>query len=166
MRAFDVPTFVSHGVAQLGVCGSDVLAEHDFPNIYSPVDLGIAACRMSLALPKDEIDCVKDIYESGHVQVATKYVNITKRYFAEKGVQAEVIKLNGAMELAPILGLSRCIVDLVSTGNTLKANGLAEAESMMDITSRLIVNRPALKTNHERLSSLIDGFKAAAAEVL
>ena len=158
VRSFDVATFVAFGAAHLGVCGSDVLMEFDYSDIYAPLDLGIGSCRLSVAEPKalSESD---DPQQWSHVRVATKYPNITQRHFAERGVQAECIKLNGAMELAPSLGLCKRIVDLVSSGATLKANGLAEIELIADISSRLIVNRPALKMRARELGDWIDRFR-------
>lgn len=160
VRSFDVPTFVSFGAAQLGVAGSDVMMEFDYPNIYSPLDLGIGKCRLSVAAPSEYAND-KDFWNASHIRVATKYVNITKKYFAERGIQAECIKLNGAMELAPKLGLCRRIVDLVSSGKTLEANGLIEGEKITDVSSRLIVNRNAYKTMGESLSELIEEFGKA-----
>ncbi len=160
VRAFDVATFVAFGAAHLGVVGNDVLMEYNYSDIYSPVDLQVGKCRLSLAVPK-EIAGEQDPSSWSHVRVATKYPNLTRKYYAERGVQAEVIKLNGAMELAPSLGLCRRIVDLVSTGSTLKANGLKEVEILTEISSKLIVNRPAFKTQPEEISGWIDRFKHA-----
>ena len=158
VRAFDVATFVAFGAAHLGVAGSDVLSEFDYSEIYAPLDLDIGHCRLSLASPKDIGDEGQpDTW--GHIRIATKYPNITRRHFAKRGIQAECIKLNGAMELAPALGLSRHIVDLVSTGSTLKANGLAEVEVMEHISSRLIVNRAAFKTQPDRVAIWVDRFR-------
>lgn len=145
VRAFDVATFVAFGAAHLGIAGNDVLMEFDYPEIYAPVDLGIGVCRLSVAAAADFAK-TDDPSRWSHIRVATKYPNITRRYFARRGVQVECIKLNGAMELAPSLGLCRRIVDLVSSGGTLKANGLVEVETIAHVTSRLIVNRAALKT--------------------
>lgn len=160
VRSFDVATFVEFGAAQLGVAGSDVLAEFDFPDIYAPLDLNIGHCRLSIAEPSDGVE-KDDLSRLSHVRVATKYPNITKRYFEHKGVQAECIKLSGAMELAPKLGLSRRIVDLVSSGATLKANGLIETHKIMDVSSRLIINRTAFKTRSEEIGAWIERFKGA-----
>ena len=143
VRSFDVATFVAFGAAQLGVAGSDVLMEFDYPELYAPVDLGIGRCRIAVAEPA-ELLASDDPARWSHVRVATKYPEITRRHFAVRGVQAECIKLNGAMELAPKLGLCRRIVDLVSTGATLEANDLVEVERIADVTSRLVVNRTAL----------------------
>jgi ATP phosphoribosyltransferase len=148
VRSFDVATFVAFGAAQLGICGNDVLMEFDYQEIYAPLDLGIGKCRLAVAEPKDQAE-QDDPARWSHIRIATKYPDITRRHFAARGVQAECIKLNGAMELAPSLGLAQRIVDLVSSGATLKANGLAEVEHIAHITSRLIVNRTALKTNAE-----------------
>lgn len=160
VRSFDVPTFVAYGAAQIGVAGSDVLMEFDYPDIYSPIDLSIGACRMCLAAPKELAD-EEEMWSQSHIRVATKYPNITKKFFAERGLQAQCIKLNGAIELAPKLGLCRRIVDLVSTGNTLTANGLVEAETIADISSRLIVNRSAFKTMGEQVNEIVSGFTEA-----
>lgn len=163
VRSFDVATIVAFGGAELGVAGNDVLMEFDYAEIYAPLDLGIGRCRMSVAEPA-ELSNEDDPRRWSHVRVATKYPEITRRHFAARGVQAECIKLNGAMELAPSLGLSQRIVDLVSTGATLKANGLVEVERIADVTSRLIVNRAALKTRPGELKGLIGDFARAVAE--
>jgi len=157
VRAFDAATFVAFGAAHLGVVGNDVLQEFGYSDLYSPLDLDIGHCRLSLAMPEGEAD--EDPKEWSHIRVATKYPNLTRRYYAERGVQAECIKLNGAMELAPKLDLSRRIVDLVSTGGTLKANHLKEVEVLTHITSRLVVNRPAFKTRSKEMSYWIDRFR-------
>jgi ATP phosphoribosyltransferase len=160
VRSFDVATFVAFGGAQLGVAGSDVLMEFDYPEIYAPIDLDVGHCRLSVAEPKALADS-DDPRRWSHVRIATKYPNLTKKHFAARGVQAEVIKLSGAMELAPSLGLCRRIVDLVSTGSTLKANDLVEVELIADISSRLIVNRAALKTRPDEVGRWIDIFREA-----
>lgn len=160
VRSFDVATFVAFGAAHLGVAGADVLMEFDNPEIYAPVDLGIGYCRMSVAEAKNLGD-EDDPSTWSHVRVATKYPEITKKHFAARGVQAECIKLNGAMELAPILGLCGRIVDLVSTGATLKANGLVEVEVIAEITSRLAVNRTAWKTRPDEIGQWIKRFQEA-----
>ena len=161
VRAFDAATFVAFGAAHLGVVGNDVLMEFDYPDIYAPLDLGIGRCRLAVAEPEEVAD--DDNPERwSHIRVATKYPQITRRHFAERGVQAECIKLNGAMELAPALGLCRRIVDLVSSGQTLKANGLVEVEQIADITSRLAVNRTALKTRSEEINGWIECFREVA----
>ena len=159
VRNFDVATFVAFGAAQLGVAGNDVLMEFDYPEIYVPLDLGVGFCRLVVAAPKE--DASDDPRRWSHVRVATKYPEITRRHFAARGVQAECIKLNGAVELAPALGLCRHIVDLVQTGTTLKANGLVEIEHIADITSRLIVNRTALKTRSEEVGLWLERFREA-----
>jgi ATP phosphoribosyltransferase len=158
VRAFDVATFVAHGAAQVGIVGSDVIEEFDYADLYAPVDLDIGHCRLSVARP------VGDEGEAAgatHLRVATKYPNLTRRHFEQQGIQAECVKLNGAMELAPSLGLARQIVDLVSTGTTLKMNGLVETQRIVDITARLIVNRAALKTD-PRVAELVAAFRADA----
>ena len=160
VRSFDVATFVAFGAAHLGIAGHDVLMEFDYSDIYAPIDLGIGYCRLAVAEPA-ELSRTDDPSRWSHVRVATKYPNITANHFAKRGVQAECIKLNGAMELAPTLGLCRRIVDLVSTGSTLKANGLVEVEHIADITSRLIVNRTALKTRPVEIQGWIEQFRRA-----
>lgn len=160
VRSFDVATFVAFGGAHLGVCGNDVLMEFDYPEIYSPVDLGLGACRLVVAEPEDMIGS-DDPATWSSLRVATKYPTLTQAHFAGRGVQAECIKLNGAMELAPQLGLCRRIVDLVSTGDTLKANGLVEIEQIAAITSRLAVNRAAWKTRPDEIGHWISQFREA-----
>jgi len=164
VRPFDVATFVAHGAAQIGVCGADVLMEFDYPEIYAPLDLGIGRCRVSVAEPVEK-PANEDPSRWSRITVATKYPNIARRHFAARGIQAEVVQLNGAMELAPSMGLSKLIVDLVQTGSTLKANGLRETEVIAPITSRLIVNRTALKTRPETIAAWLARFQAALAEV-
>jgi ATP phosphoribosyltransferase len=161
VRNFDVATFVAFGAAHLGVAGNDVLMEFEYPEIYVPLDLKVGHCRMVVAAPQEDATR-DDPARWSHVRVATKYPEITRRYFAARGVQAECIKLQGAMELAPSIGLSRLIVDLVQTGSTLKANGLAEIEKVADVTSRLIVNRAALKTRASEVGGWIERFREAA----
>ena len=161
VRSFDVATFVAFGAAHFGVAGNDVLMEFDFPEIYSPLDLKIGRCRLSVAEPADMVQ-TDDPARWSHVRVATKYPEVTRRHFAARGVQAECIKLNGAMELAPTLGLCRRIVDLVSTGATLKANGLVEVEHIADVSSRLVVNRAALKTRPDEMGGWIERFRQTA----
>ncbi len=161
VRAFDAATFVAFGAAHLGVVGNDVLQEFGYSDLYSPLDLDIGHCRLSLAMPKDDAEV--DPKEWSHIRVATKYPNLTRDYYASRGIQAECIKLNGAMELAPKLGLTRRIVDLVSTGGTLKANNLKEVEVLTEITSRLVVNRPAFKTRPKEVNYWIDRFREALA---
>jgi ATP phosphoribosyltransferase len=161
VRNFDVATFVAFGAAQLGVAGNDVLMEFDYSEIYAPLDLGVGRCRLAVAEPEEDAGR-DDPARWSHVRVATKYPEITRRHFAARGVQAECVKLQGAMELAPGLGLCRLIVDLVQTGTTLKANGLVEVEHIAEVTSRLIVNRVALKTRAEELGGWIERFREAA----
>ncbi|WP_326522752.1 ATP phosphoribosyltransferase [Sphingomonas sp.] len=161
VRAFDVATFVAHGAAQLGIVGSDVLMEFDYPELYAPVDLGIGHCRLSVAEPAG-MAASDDPRGWSHVRIATKYPGVTKRHFAARSVGAECVKLNGAMELAPVLGLAPRIVDLVSSGRTLKENGLVEVEVIAQVTSRLIVNRAAFKTRAE-VVPLVDAFRRAVA---
>lgn len=162
VRSFDVATFVAFGAAQIGICGADVLMEFDYPEVYAPLDLGIGACRISVAEPAATAGS-DDPREWSRVRVATKYPNIARRHFSGRGVQTEVVHLNGAMELAPALGLTRLIVDLVATGSTLKANGLVETEVIARVTSRLIVNRTALKTRPEQIGAWIAKFREAIA---
>ncbi|MGB1800525.1 MAG: ATP phosphoribosyltransferase [Gammaproteobacteria bacterium] len=150
IRATDVPTYVERGAAELGISGKDVLMEYSGDDLYEPVDLGIAKCRMMLAGLKD----AKPIVD--RPRVVTKYTNITKNYFAERGQQVEIIKLYGSMELGPVLGLSDWIVDLVDTGNTLKANGLVTLEHIADISSRLVVNKAAMKMKNATIKPIID----------
>ena len=159
VRPFDVATFVAHGAAAIGVCGADVLMEFDYPEIYAPLDLGIGRCRVSVAEPVNATP--DDPRRWSRVTVATKYPNIAQRHYAARGVQAEIVHLNGAMELAPSMGLARLIVDLVQTGSTLKANGLQETEVIAHVTSKLIVNRTALKTQPEAIGAWIARFRVA-----
>lgn len=161
VRAFDVAAFVAFGAAHLGVVGNDVLMEFDYPEIYAPVDLGIGRCRISVAEPRALL-AGDDPKRWSHIRVATKYPEITRRHFAQRGVQAECIKLNGALELAPTLGLCRRIVDLVSSGRTLAANDLVEVEVIAEISSRLIVNRTALKTRARDVGAWVERFREAA----
>jgi len=155
VRAFDVATFVAHGAAQVGIVGSDVIEEFDYADLYAPVDLDIGHCRLSVArLANDS----SESNSASHLRVATKYPSLTARHFEAQGIQAECVKLNGAMELAPSLGLARQIVDLVSTGRTLEQNGLVETARIMDVSARLIVNRAALKTDR-RVAELVDAFR-------
>lgn len=160
VRSFDVATFVAFGAAHIGVAGNDVLMEFDYPEIYAPVDLGVGRCRLVVAEPKDMVS-TDDPSTWSSVRVATKYPTLTSQHFARRGVQAECIKLNGALELAPQLGLCQRIVDLVATGRTLKANGLVEVERIADITSRLAVNRAAWKTRPEEIGGWIRKFREA-----
>ena len=157
IRATDVPTFVEYGAADMGVAGKDVLLEHGAEGLYEPLDLKIAGCRLMTATHKDAPEL------SGRIRVATKYVKIAQSYFASKGIQAEIIKLYGSMELAPLVGLADCIVDLVDTGNTLKANDLEPRELIMDISSRLVVNKASMKMKHGAITDLISHFEKALA---
>lgn len=159
VRAFDVATFVAHGAAQVGIVGSDVIEEFDYADLYAPVDLDIGHCRLSVAMLADEVNLPQ--LQASHLRVATKYPSLTRRHFERKGIQAECVKLNGAMELAPSLGLASRIVDLVSTGKTLQQNGLVETDRIIDISARLIVNRAALKTD-PRVSQLVSAFRSFA----
>lgn len=159
VRAFDVATFVAHGAAQAGIVGSDVVEEFAYSDLYAPVDLNIGHCRLSVAEPAGQ----RGSSNSSHLRVASKYPSLTRRHFEEMGVQAEVVKLNGAMELAPGLGLASRIVDLVSTGRTLKDNGLEETSVILQVSARLIVNRAALKTD-ERVAALVERFRALVSE--
>ncbi len=159
VRAFDVATFVAHGAAQAGIVGSDVIDEFDYSELYAPVDLDIGHCRISVAEPA-ELAATDDPRSWSHVRVATKYPNLTRKHFAARGVQAECVKLNGAMEIAPLLGLSSRIVDLVSSGKTLKENGLVEVEKIAQVSARLVANRAAFKTD-ERVAALVEKFRAA-----
>lgn len=149
IRATDVPTYVEYGAADLGIAGKDVLVEYGAEGLYEPLDLGIAKCRLMTAAR------VGANLEGKRLRVATKYVKTAQRYFAQKGVQAEIIKLYGSMELAPLVGLADCIVDLVDTGNTLKANGLEPREFIMEVSSRLIVNKASMKMKHQAVSEFI-----------
>jgi ATP phosphoribosyltransferase len=160
VRSFDVATFVAFGAAEIGICGADVLMEFDYPEIYAPLDLGIGHCRISVAEPADAAGRT-DLSRLSRVRVASKYPGIARRHFAASGIQAEIVALSGAMELAPGLGLSRLIVDLVQTGSTLRANGLVETTVIAEVTSRLIVNRTALKTRPEAISAWIARFREA-----
>ena len=162
VRASDVPTYVQYGGADLGVAGKDVLIEHGEQGLYQPLDLGIARCRMSVAV-RDDFDYAAAVRQGSRIRVATKYTQIARQHFADKGVHVDLIKLYGSMELAPLTGLADAIVDLVSTGSTLKANQLVEVERVMDISARLIVNQAALKLRREPLRALIDAFAKAVA---
>ena len=161
VRASDVPTYVQYGAADLGIAGSDVLAEQGSEGLVQPVDLGIARCRMSVAVP-DGLDYQAMVQRGARIRVASKYVQVAKTHFAAKGMHVDLIKLYGSMELAPLVGLADVIVDLVSTGSTLKANGLKEVEKISDVSARLIVNQAALKTRPEQLRPLMDALAKAA----
>ncbi len=159
VRSFDVATFVSFGAAQMGVVGSDVLEEFNYNNLYSPVNLNIGNCRISIAQP---VQYEKPDFDSlSHIRLATKYPNISYNFFSSRSVQAECIKLNGAMELAPKVGLSRYIVDLVSTGETLKANGLEEISTITHVSSKLAINKNAWKVNNKEIQSWLQKFEEA-----
>ncbi len=162
VRSFDVATFTAFGAAHMGVVGSDVIEEFDYPELYAPVDLKIGGCHLSVAVP-DELVGKINHQNLSHVRVVTKYPNLTRRHFAQQGIQAECIKLNGAMEIAPTLGLADHIVDLVSTGSTLKANGLSETQEILDISAHLVVNRTALKTQPKDIEYWINAFRQAVA---
>jgi ATP phosphoribosyltransferase len=162
VRASDVPTYVQQGGADLGVAGLDVLLEHGGQGLYQPLDLGIARCRLSVAT-RDDFDYANAVRQGSRIRVATKYVGLARDHFADKGVHVDLIKLYGSMELAPLTGLADAIVDLVSSGNTLKANHLVEVECIRDISARLIVNQAALKLKREPLRELIGAFERAVA---
>ena len=160
VRASDVPTYVQHGGADLGVVGKDTLLEHGGDGLYEPLDLNIAKCRMSVAVRRD-FDYADAVKQGSRIRVATKYIRTARDHFADKGVHVDLIKLYGSMELAPLTGLADAIVDLVSTGSTLRANQLVEVEEIMKISSRLIVNQAALKLQREPIRGIIDAFEAA-----
>jgi ATP phosphoribosyltransferase len=162
VRASDVPTYVQYGGADLGVAGKDVLIEHGEQGLYQPLDLQIARCRMSVAVRAD-FDYAAAVRQGSRIRVATKYTQIARGHFSDKGVHVDLIKLYGSMELAPLTGLADAIVDLVSTGSTLKANHLVEVERIMDISARLVVNQAALKLQREPIRALIDAFARAVA---
>ncbi|MEH6437489.1 ATP phosphoribosyltransferase [Massilia sp. DD77] len=163
VRASDVPTYVQHGAADFGVAGKDVLLEHGGEGLYQPIDLQIAKCRMSVAVNAG-FDYETAVRQGARLRVATKFVNTAREHFASKGVHVDLIKLYGSMELAPLVGLSDAIVDVVSTGGTLRANNLVEVEKIMDISSRLVVNQAALKLKRERLQPILDAFQRATAQ--
>jgi ATP phosphoribosyltransferase len=160
VRASDVPTYVQYGGADLGVTGLDTLIEHGSQGLYQPLDLKIAKCRVSVAVRSD-FDYASAVRQGSRLRVATKYVSIAREFFAAKGVHVDLIKLYGSMELAPLTGLADAIVDLVSTGGTLKANHLVEVERIMDISSRLVVNQAALKLKRDAIRGIIDAFAGA-----
>lgn len=160
VRAFDVATFVAFGAAHLGVVGRDVIDEFDYDDLYAPVDLKIGHCRLSVARHRADKPLAQSSHS--HIRVATKYPNLTRAHFAKHGIQAECIKLNGAMELAPVMGLAPRIVDLVSTGSTLKANDLVEEETILPVSAYLVANRPAVKTRGNQIGDWIDLFANAA----
>lgn len=158
IRATDVPTFVEYGAADMGIAGKDILLEHGAESLYEPLDLKIACCRLMTAAHKD-VPMPK-----GRLRVATKYVKIAQRYFASQGIQVEIIKLYGSMELAPLVGLADCIVDLVDTGNTLRANNLEPRELIMNISSRLVVNKAAMKMKNQPIAALLEQFELTLAK--
>ena len=159
IRATDVPTFVEYGAADLGIAGKDVLLEHGAEGLYEPLDLEISRCRMMTAAP------VGAVSAAGRIRVATKYVKTAQHYFAQQGKQVEIIKLYGSMELAPLVGLADCIVDLVDTGNTLKANGLEPLDLVLNISSRLVVNKAAMKMKHGVIEELLRNLTSAVEEL-
>ncbi|MDY7577746.1 ATP phosphoribosyltransferase [Herbaspirillum sp. RTI4] len=161
VRASDVPTYVQYGAADFGVAGKDILLEHGGEGLYQPIDLRIAKCRLSVAV-QEGFDYASAVRHGARLRVVTKYVKTAREHFAAKGVHVDLIKLYGSMELGPLVGLSDAIVDLVSTGNTLRANKLVEVEHIMDISSRLVVNQAALKMKRERLQPILDAFEKAA----
>jgi len=161
VRASDVPTYVQYGAADFGVAGKDVLYEHGGEGLYQPIDLQIAKCRMSVAVSAG-FDYATAVRQGARLRVATKYVETAREHFASKGVHVDLIKLYGSMELAPLVGLSDAIVDLVSTGSTLRANNLVEVEHIMEISSRLVVNQAALKLKRERLQPILEAFESAS----
>lgn len=165
LRAADVPTYVQYGAADVGVAGKDVLLEHGGEGLYEPVDLKIAKCKLMVAGPVQQNEKSVTELSGRRMRVATKYINSTRRYFAEKGQQVELIKLYGSMELAPLVGLADRIVDVVDTGNTLKANGLMPMEHMADISSRLIVNKASMKMKHQRVKTFISDIMAAVEQI-
>jgi ATP phosphoribosyltransferase len=162
VRASDVPTYVQYGGADLGIAGQDVLLEHGGDGLYQPIDLGIARCRMSVATRKD-FDYAQAVRQGARIRVASKYVTTAREHFAAKGVHVDIVKLYGSMELAPLVGLADAIVDLVSSGGTLRANDLVEVETIMPISARLIVNQAALKLKLQRLAPLLAAFEQASA---
>jgi len=161
VRASDVPTYVGDGAAELGIAGGDVLAEHGGAGLYQPVDLGIARCRMMVAARRG-YDYLAAVRQGARLRIATKYLQITRQHFAGKGVHVDLVKLYGSMELAPLLGLADAIVDLVSSGKTLRANQLVAVEEIMPVSARLVVNQAALKTRRAELQPLVDAFAKAA----
>jgi len=158
VRAFDVCTFVAFGAAQIGIAGDDVIQEYNYSEVYAPLDLNIGHCRLSVAAPSKLIK-KEDPSTWSNIRVATKYPNLTKRFFANTGIQVEAIKLNGSMELAPSLSMCKRIVDLVSTGKTLKENGLKEVEKIIDVQSKLIINRSAFKTKTKKIETILNQIK-------
>lgn len=163
VRASDVPTYVQYGAADLGIAGKDVLHEHGGSGLYQPLDLNIARCRMIVAVPED-FDYDSAVRQGARLRIATKYVQTAREHFASKGVHVDLIKLYGSMELAPLVGLADAIVDLVSSGNTLKANNLVAVEEIMSISARLIVNQAALKLKRDIIQPALDAFSEAVKE--
>ncbi|MBP6719160.1 MAG: ATP phosphoribosyltransferase [Rhodoferax sp.] len=163
VRATDVPTYVQYGGADMGITGKDTLLEHGSDGLYQPLDLQIAKCRISVAV-RNDFDYASAVKQGSRLKVATKYVAIARDFFATKGVHVDLIKLYGSMELGPLVGLSDAIVDLVSTGNTLKANHLVEVEHIMDISSHLVVNQAALKLKQAPIRRIIDAFASAVGQ--
>ncbi|HWV62734.1 MAG TPA: ATP phosphoribosyltransferase [Oxalicibacterium sp.] len=163
VRASDVPTYVQYGAADFGVAGKDVLLEHGGEGLYQPIDLNIAKCRMSVAV-RNGFDYASAVKQGARLRVVTKYVQTAREHFAAKGVHVDLIKLYGSMELGPLVGLADAIVDLVSTGSTLRANDLVEVEQIMDISSRLVVNQAALKLKREKLQPILAAFEKASAQ--
>jgi ATP phosphoribosyltransferase len=162
VRASDVPTYVANGAAEIGIAGGDIVLEHGDAGLYQPVDLGIARCRLMVATRRG-YDYEGAVQQGARLRIATKYVNLTREHFADKGVHVDLIKLYGSMELAPLLGLADAIVDLVSSGKTLRANNLVPVEELMPISARLVVNQAALKTRRGEMQPLIEEFAQAAA---
>lgn len=160
VRASDTPTYVQYGAADLGIAGKDVLLEHGGAGLYQPIDLNIARCRLSVAVPKG-FDYEQAVRRGARLKVATKYVHTAREHFADKGVHVDLIKLYGSMELAPLVGLADAIVDLVSSGGTLRANNLVEVEHIMDISSRLVINQAALKVKHDLLKPILEAIEGA-----
>jgi len=160
VRSFDVCTFVAFGAAHIGIAGDDVVQEFDYSEVYAPLDLKVGYCRLSVAAPKILLK-EEDPSTWSNIRIATKYPNLAKKFFAKKGVQVEAIKLNGSLELAPSFSMCRRIVDLVSSGKTLKENGLKEVEKIMDVQSKLIINRSAYKTKSKQIESIMESFKKA-----
>ncbi len=165
VRSFDAATFIAFGAAQMGIVGSDVLDEFNYSELYAPLDLNIGRCRLSIAQPQELQPLEEELKYRSHIRIATKYPYLTQKYFATKAVQAECIKLNGAMELAPKAGLCSHIVDLVETGSTLKANGLKEVQTILNISSRLVVNRTAWKITPQKINYLLARFKEATDDI-
>ncbi|WP_341929940.1 ATP phosphoribosyltransferase [Methyloversatilis discipulorum] len=160
VRASDTPTYVQYGAADLGIAGKDVLLEHGGAGLYQPIDLNIARCRLSVAVPAG-FDYEQAVRRGARLKMATKYVHTAREHFAAKGVHVDLIKLYGSMELAPLVGLADAIVDLVSSGGTLRANNLVEVEHIMDISSRLVINQAALKVKHDLLTPILEAIQGA-----